>query len=248
MITRVISIILFAGPALLGTSASSQRVRENGDSTLPEAPSAQIQPAQSSHQARTQFIILLKRRSYCFPNLATNTAPLPAGRKFTLFLYDGISGHAIAESAMSAGIAQGFNWYAAYGQGATGYGKRFGASLASTATNSFFGTFLLPTLLGQDPRFFVPGRATFGQAVKYSLHRLVITQTDSGAATVNSSGLFGPLVGEAIANSYLPTEDRTVGNTFARYAGDMGWNAAGNVLRAYWPTITRTHRAMVHKR
>jgi len=205
---------------------------------LPNAPSAQI-PTQSSHQVRVQFIILLKRKSYYFPDLATNTAPLPARQKFTLFLNDSISGHAIAASAAGAGVEQAFNWFEGYGQGAAGYGKRFGASLARSASSGFFGTFLLATALGQDPRFFVPSNPTFWQAVKYSLRRVVITRTDSGDATVNSSGLLGPLAGEGLANSYLPIQNRTLSNTFLRYVEDIGFVAGENVLRAYWPTITK---------
>jgi len=238
MIMRLISIFFFALPALVGTSAVSQCLRDDGGGTLPDAPSAQNYPTESGHQRQVQIIILLERRSYFFPDLATNTAPLSARQKFTLFLNDSISGQAIAVSAASAGVEQGFNWLAGYGQGAQGYGKRFGASLARSASNSFFGTFLLATMLRQDPRFFVPSSPTFWQATKYSVLRVVITQSDSGAATVNSSGLLGPLAGEGLANVYLPIEDRTLGNTFVRYASDLGWQGAENVLRAYWPGIT----------
>lgn len=235
---RLISIVLLALPALVGTSAFCQSVRDDRESALPDAPSAQIYPTESSHQSQVRIIILLERRSYFFPDLATNTTPLSAREKFTLFVNDSISGQAIAVSAASAGVEQGFDWLAGYGQGAEGYGKRFGASLARGASNSFFGTFLLATMLRQDPRFFVPGSLSFWQAAKYSLLRVVITQSDSGAATVNSSGLLGPLAGEGLANVYLPIEDRTLGNTCVRYATDLGWRAAENVLRVYWPGIT----------
>jgi len=238
MITRLITVIFLALPALMGTSAFSQLARDDRGSTLPDAPSAQIYTTESSHQPQARFIIILERRSYFFPDLATSTAPLSARQKFTLFLSDSVSGQAIAVSAASAGVEQGFDWLAGYGQGAAGYGKRFGASLARSASSSFFGTFLLATVLRQDPRFFVPSSPTFWQAAKYSLVRVVITQSDAGAATVNSSGLLGPLAGEGLANVYLPIEDRTLGNTLLRYAGDLGWRAGENMLRSYWPGIT----------
>lgn len=243
-IIRLVAIVVFAVPAFLPTSAVSQCIREDRGGTLPDAPSAQTCP-ESSHLPPAQFIILVERRSYFFPNLATNTSPLPARQKFTLFLNDSISGQAIAVSAASAGVEQGFDWLAGYGQGAKGYGKRFGASMARSASNSFFGEFLLATMLGQDPRFFVPGSPSFWQAVKYSLLRVVITRSDAGVATVNSSGLLGPLAGEGLANVYLPVEDRTLGNTFVRYATDLGWSAAENILRAHWPGITED---MLHHR
>lgn len=235
----VISIMLCGCPSFLWSSAASERIERHGNGTLPDAPAGQILPSQNTSQQSVQLIIFVTRRSYCFPDLATDSAPLSAKHKFELFLDDSISGHAIAGSAAAAGLDQAFDWYSGYGQGAAGYGKRFGAQMARDASNNFFSTFLLATVLHQDPRFFVRNNPTFWRAVKYSLHRIVITRDDSGADVVNSSGLIGPLAGEALANTYLPAQSRTVGNTFARYASDMGWRAAGNLLRGYWPTLSK---------
>lgn len=221
------------------TCAGSEHVERNKNSALPDAPDPQTPPNQNNNQQSVQVIIFVTRRSYCFPDLAINSVPLSAKQKFELFLNDSISGHAIVGSAASAGLDQAFNWYAAYGQGAAGYGKRFAASMARDTSNTFFGTFLLATMLRQDPRFFVRSNPTFWRSVKYSLHRILITRDDSGADVVNSSGLLGPLAGEALANTYLPTQNRTVENTFARYASDIGWRAAGNLMREYWPTLSR---------
>jgi hypothetical protein len=239
MIRLVISFMLCACPPFLWTSTARQHIERNEKSTLPDAPAAQIPRKENSNQQTIQLIVFVTRRSYCFPDLATNSAPLSAKHKFRLFLNDSISGHAIAGSAASAGLEQAFNWYAAYGQGAAGYGRRFGAAMARNTSNSLFSTFLLATIIGQDPRFFVRKSPNFWGAVRYSLRRVVITRDDSGADVVNWSGLLGPLAGEALANTYLPAQNRTVGNTFARYAGDIGWRAAGNLLREYWPNLSR---------
>jgi hypothetical protein len=76
--------------------------------------------------------------------------------------------------------------------------------MARDSSSNFFGTFLLATALRHDPRFFVRNNLTLWRAVKHSLHRIVIIRDDSGAEVVNSSGLLGPLAGEALANTYLP--------------------------------------------
>src|SRR5215472_3875268 len=221
---RLVISILVTGPALfLSSYAASQRVYDPGE--FPDAPTVQNEPKQNSYQQGGHVIILLERRSYFFPDLCTRIAPLSVSQKFILSLNESISGHIVVGSAASAGLGQAFNWQAGYGQGAEGYAKRFGASMARSASNNFLGTFLLASILRQDPRFFVRGRLTFVQAVKYSLFRIVITRRDSGEQTVNSSGLLGPLAGEALATTYLPIEDRTVGNTLLRYSADLGWRA-----------------------
>ena len=232
-----ISILLFAWSALFSSWAASQSAHPGG--ALPDAPAAQNQAQQNSNQQSVQVIILLTRKSYCFPDLATNASPLSVGQKFTLFVENSISGHLVAGSAASAGWGQAVNSPAGFGQGASGYGKRFGAAMARGASNDFFGTFVFASILRQDPRFFVRNSPTFFQAVKYSVNRIVITRADSGADVVNTSGLLGPLAGETLANTYLPPGERSVGSTFSRYASDLGWRVVGNVFREYWPTVSK---------
>ena len=239
---RKVVVFVFLDSALSGllsTAVASQGVHEDPKWSLPDSPSAQVPSKQVSHQQQVSVIILLTRRSYFFPDLATNTAPLSPEHKFTLFLDDSISGHAIAGSAVGAGVGEALNWTSGYGQGLDGYGKRLGSYMARTASNSFFGTFLFATLFHQDPRFLVRSRLSFWQAAKYSVYRVVITRRDSGEETLNSSGLLGPLAGEGLANAYLPVENRTLGNTFVRYSTDVGLRAAGNFLRQYWPTLSK---------
>jgi hypothetical protein len=61
---------------------------------------------------------------------------------------------------------------------------------------------------------------------------------------VSYSDLLGPLAGEALANTYYPEGARGVGSTFTRYAYDLGWKFAGNLLRQYWPQINRGLRLL----
>ena len=111
--------------------------------------------------------------------------------------------------------------------------------MARAASGNIFGTFVLASALHQDPRFYVKKNLSFKQSVEYSAVRVFITRSDSGERVVNYSGLIGPLMGEGLANVYYPDENRTVGSTFTRYASDLGWRFAGNLLRQYWPSINR---------
>ncbi|MEO8727550.1 MAG: hypothetical protein ABI383_15670, partial [Acidobacteriaceae bacterium] len=138
-----------------------------------------------------------------------------------------------------AGFGQALNSNPGYGQGAEGYAKRFGSSMGRNATSNFFGTFLLPSVLHQDPRYFVLGDATAGEKIKYALRRTVVTRSDNGNDVFNWSGLLGPVISEGIANSYLPSAERTPGRTFRRYGIDLGFIVGGNLLREYYPMISR---------
>ena len=152
----------------------------------------------------------------------------------------------LVASAFSAGIGQAEDYPHGYGQGAEGYGKRFGASMARTASNEFFGTFMLASMLGQDPRFFPQADPTLGGSIKYAVKRVFVTRNDEGNDVANWSGLLGPLMGEGLANAYWPEEDRTAGQTFKRYGVDIGTRAGFNILRNYWPVLFKKLRGSPH--
>ena len=111
--------------------------------------------------------------------------------------------------------------------------------MARAASANFFGTFVLASVLREDPRFYVKKDLSFGASVKYSLVRVLVTRTDSGKDTLNISGLVGPLGAEMLANTYFPPGNRSTGDALVRFGYDMLWRAAGNMMKQYWPTINK---------
>jgi hypothetical protein len=208
---------------------------------LPDAPVAKQESQPQQHENFLHStIVTLSRRSIVFPEIATDPNPLGAKLKFKLFVDQSIAPFHFVTSAAGAGIDQARNALPGYGQGMSGYGKRFGSSLATSTSNSFFGTFLLSSMLRRDPRYFVTMQGGFKHRVAYALSRIVVTRTDDGTLAANWPGLFSPLMAEGLANSYLPVKERTVGRTFQRYGLRIGLNTASNLLREYWPTIFRS--------
>jgi hypothetical protein len=185
---------------------------------------------------------ILGRRSIFFPDLAASRGPLSTKQKFELFADESAAPSRFMSSAFSAGIEQARDSLSGYGQEIGGYGKRFGSSMASAASTNFFGTFLLPSLLHRDPRYFVVLHGDAGYRIKYAISRIVITRTDAGGKATNWPGIIGPLLAESLANSYLPVIEQTTGRTFRRYGVRIGFTAASNVVKEYWPTIFRSLR------
>jgi hypothetical protein len=214
---------------------------------LPDAPSS-AQQADKSAQApaagdrKQSSLEIIIKRSRFFPDLATNREPLSAGGKFKLFVSDSISPAVIVGSLFAAGIGQATDSYPGYGQGGEGFAKRFGASMGRASSSQFFGTFLLASMLHQDPRYFPIQNATLKQSVRHALRRIVITHTDHGGEAPNFSGLMGPLAAEGLANTYLPESERTAGKTFQRYGIDIAARAGANIMKEYWPTIFKRLR------
>jgi hypothetical protein len=173
---------------------------------------------------------------------AASPKPLTSKQKFELSADESIAPSRLVSSALGAGIGQATDSLPGYGEGMGGYGKRFGSSMASAASDHFFETFLLASLLHRDPRYFVLLRGGAGYRIKYALSRTVVTRTDDGKSAANWPGIVGPLLAESLANSYLPAKEQTAGRTFRRYGFRVGLNTASKVLREYWPTIFRSLR------
>jgi hypothetical protein len=201
----------------------------------PDAPSASAQKANSGQQAPNQQVV--EHHSIFFPNLATDRTPLTVSQKAGLWVKNSVAPSAWLGSAVGAGIAQATNSPSGYGQGAEGYGKRFGAAMATHATTEFAGTFVIASIARQDPRYFVHGQGTFGQRFGYALSRVVVAPNDGGGYGFNWGGVLGPLVGESVANAYLPVHEQTGARTAQRYAAELGVKAGTNVLREFWPDI-----------
>jgi hypothetical protein len=185
----------------------------------------------------TKFVGYITNRSLVFPDIATNPAPPTTGGKFKLFVNQSISPPYILAAGISAGYSQARNIPPEYGQGWGAFGERFGDDMARGASNSFFGTFVLASLLHQNPRFYPQYKPSFWSSVKYSAQRLVVTRDDAGRDVFNASGVFGTLAAEALANAYLPASEQTAGKSLERVGTDLAWRFAGNMLENKWPAI-----------
>ena len=210
---------------------------------LPEAPAPKQEPAPHKHDNAFQTTFqILGRRSIFFPDLAASPGPLGTKQKLELFADKSIAPSRFLSSALGASIGQANDSLPGYGQGMSGYGKRFGSSMATTTSADFFRTFLLSSLLRRDPRYFVSLHGGPWHRIGYGVSRLVVTRTDAGTEGVNWPGMLGPLFAESLANSYLPVKEQTAGRTFRRYGVRLGFTASANILKEYWPTIFRSLR------
>jgi hypothetical protein len=218
----------------------------SGPGAMQSTPQAPPQtPAQTTNQnppspyltAADQTLGVLTRRSIFFPDLATNRKPLNPTQKFKLFIDQTIAPSTFVSAAVVSTWRLSVNSYPGYGQEWGGFGKRFGAAAANSASTNFLGTFLVPSLLHQDPRYFVTLRPGFWRKVNYALTRQVVTRTDNGRRTFNWSRVISVIGAETIANAYLPPEERTAGKTFERTGLRFGSGIVISLLKEYWPLI-----------
>ena len=98
-----------------------------------------------------------------YVSYAPHPAPLSSKQKFALAWKTVVDPVSFGLIGVIAGIQQSQNSFSGYGQGAQGYGKRYGASYANFVSGTFIGSAILPSVLKQDPRYFYKGTGRSGR-------------------------------------------------------------------------------------
>jgi len=163
-----------------------------------------------------------------------DAAPLTSKQKFELAWKTVVDPFTILLVGGLAGVEQAQNHFDEYGQGAQGYGKRYGAGYADTVAGTFIGSAILPSLLKQDPRYFYKGSGSKGSRILYAIGNSVICKGDNGRWQANYSNILGSLAAGGISNLYYPAQDRNgVGLTFENAAIGIGASAISNLFQEF---------------
>jgi hypothetical protein len=75
----------------------------------------------------------------------------------------------------------------------------------------------------------------------YALTRLLVGKTDTGDWTFNSPEIVGNIAASALASTYHPHE-RTTGDIFSEASNFWESDAAGNIVKEFWPDVKRHFR------
>jgi hypothetical protein len=110
-------------------------------------------------------------------------------------------------------------------------------ALIQKESSAFFGRYLYPSLLKQDPRYYPSTSASFLGRATYAVSRILITRRDSGERTLNTSYFLGVLTSVAIATAYRPYWARSASSTFKTLGSTIGSDAGINLFQEFRPEI-----------
>jgi len=136
-------------------------------------------------------------------------------------------------------VGQGSNSEPSFGQGAAGYGRRYGVAFGDSTVGSFMTGAIFPSLFRQDPRYYQLVNGGLKKRAIYSVGRIFITRADSGRRQFNSSEIVGNLVSASVSNVYHPAQDRSFANTMSEWGTGTMWDAMANLAEEFWPDIHR---------
>jgi hypothetical protein len=171
------------------------------------------------------------------PNFYTSyiydAAPLTWKQKFSLAARGTFDPVSMIGVGFAAGLEQANNSYPGYGQGAAGYGKRFGAKFVDGRTGDFLTHAVFPSLFHQDPRYYYQGSGSFKSRFVHAVGSAFVTRSDSGRTVPNYSFLLGDMCSAALSNLYYPPANRGLSLVFNRAAVGLAGRVGGNLIREF---------------
>jgi Carboxypeptidase regulatory-like domain len=172
-----------------------------------------------------------------FPNFYTsyvwNAAPLDTRQKFVLSMRDLFDPVSFLGVAATAGIEQANNTFAAYGQGAAGYGKRFSAALGDELTDGFLSEAVFPSVFHQDPRYFYQGSGSIKSRLIHAISWSVIGRSDKGRPMPDYPDMLADLTSAAISNLYYPRANRGAALVFTNFGIGFASRAGQALLQEF---------------
>ena len=224
------------GQTASGQTSGASENQSSLEAALPDAPSAVVstdlplftfkwQPGEADR-------ISALDSSYRFlPH------PTP-DQRWHSFLQRSFAPSALHGDLLDAASAQFHNAWPEYGKGPRGFERRFGAVVAGHVASNFFGTYLFPSLLHQNPCSprLGPGHTIWGR-FGYALSRVAVTRDEHGKETVNSSLLLSSVAADSVANLYYPRNQRGFSITLSRIESSLMGNVQGDLQREFLPDI-----------
>jgi hypothetical protein len=230
-----------------------------GISTPANTDDHQIKPQPSSDEVLQQeekqraFGVMPMFQTVSLAN-SRNIPPLRPKQKFQLMLKSTTDPFVFAQDAVLSGIGQArdtnsgtktvtnpdgttsqVRW--GFGQGASGYFKRFGASYADTADGNFWGNAVLPVLLKEDPRYYRMGSGSFPRRFLYSAETALWCRRDNGTWGPNYANVAGNFISGGISNLYYPDEDTGIEKTVIGAMTVTAEGVIGSELIEFLPDI-----------
>ncbi len=177
------------------------------------------------------------------PNYRTATAAeegtvIPAKRKLFIARKDSTDYPLFFVTGIFAGLNQWTGQEPSFGQGAKGFGHRYATNYIDLAVGNMMAEGVFPSLLHQDPRYFVRGTGSKWARARYAATRVLITRQDGHKTNFNYSEWLGNASAVAFSNVYYP-DGRNFTNNYRKLLWQVGTDGLSQLLKEFWPDLQR---------
>jgi hypothetical protein len=239
-----------AASVFLLATVSALAQQDQAPARQPASPQQQTEQPDADKNAKNKNQVEQTGTSndrlfFTLPNFLTvenagQIPPLTTSQKFRVVARSSFDYIEFPWYGFLSGLSQAQNSEPGYGQGAEGYGKRYGAAFADGTIENFWTSAILPSVLRQDPRFYQLGKGGFWHRTGYAMSRIFVTRSDSGHNQFNSSEIIGSAIAAGISTySYHPRADKTLANTASVWGTQVAYDTITIVVKEFWPDIRR---------
>lgn len=165
--------------------------------------------------------------------------PLTPGQKALLAARNVAQPGSLATLGLSSAFTVSTNAHTAYGPGFIGLGRSFGIGLVQDATGQFFGTWAIPALAGEDPRYHRMPHASVPRRVWHAVEHTVIAQRDDGRPMLNVSTLATYPISAEISNLYVPGIHGNGPSTVERVLTGYATDPIDTLITEFLPDVAR---------
>jgi len=131
-----------------------------------------------------------------------------------------------------------------YGPGFAGWGRESGYSLAEDVQSEFTGTFVIPSLTHEDPRYHRMPKASVSRRIKHALIHTLVSQHDDGSLMPNYATLINYPLSAEISNLYVPNVGTNVVSTTRRILAGYATDPIGPLVAEFLPDFAK--RVHIH--
>ncbi len=138
-----------------------------------------------------------------------------------------------------SGVSVAANAHSAYGPGFKGWGRLIGYSLVEDIQGETTGTFLIPVIAHEDPRYHrLPGHP-FPQRLLHAIGHTVVSQGDDGHIMPNYATLINYPLSAEISNLYVPGVATNAPSTVKRIALGYATDPVGAIVAEFLPDVAK---------
>jgi hypothetical protein len=138
-----------------------------------------------------------------------------------------------------AAISVGANAHSQYGPGMDGFGKYVGVSYTQDITGEFFSTFLIPSIVHQDPHYHRMPHASIPRRIGHAMVQVVWTQGDNGEGMINYADVVGAAIQDEVNNLYVPGRETNLRASASRYGIGLATAPIDNFVSEFLPDVAR---------
>jgi hypothetical protein len=248
-------------PALMAWQQSMALPGQAGQSTTPGFPPVSPQPRKRPSGSGRQHPSIPSEVTACLPDTSmahpppmscvsfadpyerflnsTDIHPLTPKQKALLAYRNETDPFNLLTIGFLSGFSVAADSHSPYGPGWPGFGRSVGVAYTETVVGEFFGTFLIPSLVHQDPHYHREPNASVTHRTLHAIASVVWAQSDTGQGMPNYANLGTTAIGITLGDLYVPGAEQGFGAGVERYVTAIASDPISNIVTEFLPDVAR---------